>query len=347
VFSAFAVRLDLFPLAVGIGLEYLFSSDEADSLAVRFSKGMFAGIVGLLAAALIAIPLDSLFWANGERIVWAEWTVIIFNVVKNQSHLWGTQLWHWYWTDALPRAIGFPILFLFYRRLWSEGALRFFAATVVVPLSILSLLGHKELRFIFPSVVALTVVIAQLVGNMSSSKIKWMVWPILLANAGIALVRLSASSMNYPGGEAWGAIKDMFVHGSHIPGVILPTSTKYIPSLFLEVVPHPMELDGIAAESIPSKCSIFNGYLSDTTGFTKYLTMHVPCSIKREGDTMMSGVEPISRVERERFDVQLVSIEEGCDHPASAVYGLDRVDVKRLKIKLIPVLFICRNLDRT
>ena len=347
VFSAFAVRLDLFPLAVGIGLDYLFSSNEADSLTVRFSKGVLAGIVGLLAAALISIPLDSLFWADGERIVWAEWTVIIFNVVQNQSHLWGTQPWRWYWTDALPRAIGFPILFLFYRRLWSEGTLRFFVATVVVPVSILSLLGHKELRFIFPSVVALTVVIAQLVRNLSSSKIKWMVWPLLLANSGIALVRLSASSMNYPGGEAWGAIQDVFLHGKHIPGVIFPTSTKYIPSMFLDIVPPNMELNGIAAESIPSSCSIFNGYLADTTGFTKYLTMHVPCVVKREGDTLMSGVDPISREERERFDVQVVAVEEGCNHPVSAVYGLDRVDVKRLRIMLKPVLYLCRRLDRT
>jgi len=61
-------------------------------------------VVSGLAAAIVFLPLtvlvDSFFWG---RWLWPEGEVLHFNIIQNRSHEWGTQPWHWYFTNCLPR----------------------------------------------------------------------------------------------------------------------------------------------------------------------------------------------------------------------------------------------------
>ena len=345
VFSSFALRLDLFPIAVGLGLDYLIFQTHGN-IAMRFLQGVSIGTIGLAAAALVAVPLDSLFWSSFTKLEWAELSVILFNVFENKSHMWGVSPWHWYVTNALPRAIGPPIALLLYPSRWSPEALRLLLSTVVVPVSILSLVGHKELRFIFPSIVALTVVIAIRACELPTRFRRWILLPLILANAASSSVRLVASATNYPGGEAWEALSQFFNNGISLSPVILPGAARLLPSGFLQLSPPTFTLPGLDNRlEIPS-CSIYNGYLADTTGYTKYFAPDVPCRIVREGDTMMDGVTKMPREERERFTIQIVDMTDGlksCDHPVSAIYGFDSVDVRSLKLVLKPVILICHS----
>jgi hypothetical protein len=339
------VRLDLFPIAIGLGLDYLVFHNHGN-LGQRFLSGVSVGVLGLAAAALVAVPMDSLFWSNLSKFEWAELSVIIFNVIENKSHMWGVSPWHWYVTNALPRAIGPPIVLLLYPSRWSSLALRMLLSTVVIPVAVLSLLGHKELRFIFPSIVALTLVLALRACEIPHRLRRWVIPPLIIANAAVSSGRLIASAMNYPGGEAWEAVCQLINNGISLSPAILPRASEVLPSRLIELSQPNLNLPGLDYKFSPVSCSIYNGYLADTTGYTKYFAAKVPCRIMREGDAMMNGVIAITREERERFTLQIIDMTDGsesCHHPASAVYGFDRVDIRNFKVVLKPVILICHN----
>ena len=69
---------------------------------------------------------------------------ILFNIVENKSHQWGTQPFLWYFYSVIPRLLLSSTIFavapLFYRNKYAFVGLAFALAYSVLP--------HKELRFI-------------------------------------------------------------------------------------------------------------------------------------------------------------------------------------------------------
>lgn len=65
-----------------------------------------------------------------------------------------TSPFHWYFTSAIPRAIGFPVILSVFGIIW-ERRLLYLAISNFIFLILYSYLPHKELRFIiytFPSI---------------------------------------------------------------------------------------------------------------------------------------------------------------------------------------------------
>uniref|UniRef100_A0A1I7RST6 Mannosyltransferase n=1 Tax=Bursaphelenchus xylophilus TaxID=6326 RepID=A0A1I7RST6_BURXY len=198
-----AVLVYRFELVLLFGPLYLllFFTKEADVLAT-IKTGVVAGLVGLA----VTIPIDSLFW---QQWIWPEGKVILFNVVENKSHLYGTTPFLWYFYSVLPRALLgslflIPFGLLMDRRLWR------WAFVALSFIGLYSFLPHKELRFIIYAFPLLNLAAANFCARLWINKDKsWARYLIalgvgthLLANVILSCVFLYASARNYPGGDA-------------------------------------------------------------------------------------------------------------------------------------------------
>jgi phosphatidylinositol glycan class B len=100
--------------------------------------------VALLTAAC-TVAIDSFFYGR--------WTVtplnfVLFNLASS-SH-YGTHPWHWYFSSGLPTLAG-PLLPLLAAAMWNaRRRWQFWAFCVVAP-ALLSIVPHKEFRFLLPS----------------------------------------------------------------------------------------------------------------------------------------------------------------------------------------------------
>eukprot|EP00940_MAST-03C_sp_MAST-3C-sp2_P001032 g1032.t1 len=125
------------------------------------------GAVCGLSCVALTVAIDSYFWG---RWLWPEGEVFWFNTILNQSSKWGTESYHWYFSNALPRGLlGAALLvpvgltrpaqlfrnndYNFSRadalRLFDIDALKVFVLPTTFVL-LYSILPHKELRFIMP-----------------------------------------------------------------------------------------------------------------------------------------------------------------------------------------------------
>jgi len=88
-----------------------------------------------------------------DRLYFGEWTFVPLNflklnVIKNIGVFYGSHPRHWYLTQGLP-ILFFTFLPIFpFGVRYSRSPALFFLALWVV--SVYSLLGHKEFRFLFP-----------------------------------------------------------------------------------------------------------------------------------------------------------------------------------------------------
>ena len=92
--------------------------------------------------------------------MWPELHSFYFNGVENKSHEWGVSPWHWYFLNALPRAVTCAIPFALIGILYKPRAISFgfldahpisLLGPAVIFVAIFSVLPHKELRFIMPA----------------------------------------------------------------------------------------------------------------------------------------------------------------------------------------------------
>ncbi|GAX21613.1 alpha-1,6-mannosyltransferase [Fistulifera solaris] len=165
VLAAAVLRCDLILLLFTVGLSWLITRQ------LTVTKALRIGILTLIAAAILTVPFDSLMW---QKWVWPEMRVFYYNTVLNKSSDWGVSAWHWYWTAALPKALlltGFLVPWSVVRLPeqlvaiemvvlenqrppmrppWIDPTYLPFLLPALGFVALYSLLGHKEMRFLFP-----------------------------------------------------------------------------------------------------------------------------------------------------------------------------------------------------
>jgi alpha-1,6-mannosyltransferase len=104
------------------------------------------GLAAACSAAALSFCIDSYFW---RRWSYPELEVFYFNVVLNKSHAWGTQPWHWYFTRALPKALGGAYLLAICGIYTQPRLLTPVVGPTIAFVAVYSILPHKELRFVF------------------------------------------------------------------------------------------------------------------------------------------------------------------------------------------------------
>lgn len=168
---------------------------------------------------VISVPVDSYFW---QKPLWPELWGFYYNAVLGSSSDWGVSPWHYYFTSALPKILTNPLssAALIPFALWNPGTKNQARALVLPSLlfvAIYSVQPHKEARFIFYVAPPLTAAAALGADYVFSRRTKspifaasslLLIGSVLLSFATSAAM-LVISSLNYPGGEALTALRDL------------------------------------------------------------------------------------------------------------------------------------------
>ena len=159
----------------------------------------------------MSVPIDSYFW---QRPLWPELAGFYFNAVQGSSSEWGTSPWHYYFSSALPRALlnplSVPLIVLAATYPGTKQQTRSLVTPSLLYVAIYSLQPHKETRFMFYVIPALTAAAAQGANVVFSRRTKSTSYAAasallclsVLASLAASGAMLGLSSLNYPGGEA-------------------------------------------------------------------------------------------------------------------------------------------------
>ncbi|KAJ1715606.1 hypothetical protein AFGD_002906 [Aspergillus flavus] len=173
-----------------------------------------AGLLGLLLGLGTTVLVDSFFWQKYP--LWPELEAFIFNVIHGQSSAWGTHPWHFYFTNAIPRLLLNPLVYLVGLPFaLFQPSTRSAAAYLLIPsltfIAIYSLQPHKEWRFIIYTIPPLTAASALGASYIWTHRTKSLLYRLLslamiLSTLASLLcstfILLPASSANYPGAHA-------------------------------------------------------------------------------------------------------------------------------------------------
>jgi alpha-1,6-mannosyltransferase len=170
-----------------------------------------------------------------QRWVWPEGEVFYYNAILGKSSDWGTSPWHWYVTNAIPKAM-LLTLFLVPLALVRIPSLRFdntwcpFLLPIAGFVGLYSCLGHKEMRFMFPIMPILNLAAAVGMTRLhqwafpAKDKTRSLlaqlaflscVGALLVSFAG-SMAFLQVSRLNYPGGEALSLITKHLEQNNHV-----------------------------------------------------------------------------------------------------------------------------------
>lgn len=304
-------RCDLFVIAAPLGIDAWIQRG--------FFRAAGAGVAGILVALAVSVPFDSLFWRTG--LIWPEGAVLWFNTVLNKSHLWGTLPFPWYFQVALPKGLGFPAI-LAALLPWADfRARRIFLVWVLVPVFCLSFLPHKELRFIFPSIVGgitvLAIIAADLLKKFPGRLTSLVLTSLVAGNLVITGGRLVASYYNYPAGHALLEISSGSFRDEILPGRL-----------------------GIANIHQPKNCRIHFGAFAAINGITRFLHPRNACTVDpSQGE-----------VAWEEISMALVEESKGCPvgftlvsrAPVFEKFSIERV-FPFVSVKLGQAIGVCRR----
>ncbi|KAB8079163.1 Alg9-like mannosyltransferase family-domain-containing protein [Aspergillus leporis] len=173
-----------------------------------------AGAIGLLLGLGTTLIVDSFFWQKFP--LWPELEAFIFNVIHGQASAWGTHPWHFYFTNAIPRLLLNPLLYLLGLPLaLSQPSTRSAATYLLIPsltfISFYSIQPHKEWRFIVYTIPPLTATAALGASYIWTHRSKSLLYRLLslaliLSTLASSLISsftlLPASAANYPGAHA-------------------------------------------------------------------------------------------------------------------------------------------------
>ncbi|KAM3520127.1 hypothetical protein MY4038_009548 [Beauveria bassiana] len=219
VFSAVVFRAETALLLGATCLQLLFRRRATLTRLVPLLAGLSLG------ALLLSVPVDSYFWQRG--LLWPELAGFYYNVVRGSASAWGTSPWHYYFSSALPRLLLNPLaLPLAACAIWWPATRRPAADLVAPPLlfvALYSLQPHKEARFIFYAVPALTAAAALGANYVYTRRSKSLLYRIvaaalplsILASLAASLAMLLVSSLNYPGGDAVAQLFQLTHHQHH------------------------------------------------------------------------------------------------------------------------------------
>jgi alpha-1,6-mannosyltransferase len=208
-------RAEVFPMAsLMICHSYYLHRKE-----YSFLRMIYIGSLSSLIFIAVTVSIDSYFWQRFlieclySRLLWPEFEVFIFNGVEGKSADWGTSPWYYYVTNLVPKISSFSILVtlgsaflqkpLTIRKEGQSISIWPFLALSVLHLSCLSLIYHKEWRFVIYLVPLLSIAASLSVPTNPSIKGANAVFSILwMAYFSISLLFLYISRLNYPGGDA-------------------------------------------------------------------------------------------------------------------------------------------------
>ena len=178
-----------------------------------------AGVIAVIIGLSATIYIDTFFWQS-PNYIWPELSAFFFNVFPQGDSIgasaWGTSPWHWYISNALPRLLLNPLLYvvLWFFGLWisatSRATLDLLAPNLAYVI-VYSFLPHKESRFIFPVLPSLTLAGALPLSWIWIRRHKVYTYRIISAIAVLSvlacalvsnLVFLLSSSVSYPGADA-------------------------------------------------------------------------------------------------------------------------------------------------
>eukprot|EP00606_Chrysophyceae_sp_TOSAG23-5_P000612 GSChrysophyteH2.ASY1.ANO1.811.1 assembled CDS len=199
-------RCDLLVLVAPLYLQMLLFGE------ISFPHSVMIGLIAFVNNVL-ASPLFQIM----KGWVWPEGMVLHFNTIANRSSEWGTQSWHWYFSNALPRALNSSLILLL-NGFEKQKELIYYIMPAFVFVGLYSNLPHKELRFIFPAIPLFTLGAAVclqrmlIISNVNSRSTfaHWLLGSVcsggsylmILLALGAYNVFLLAAQHNYPGGVA-------------------------------------------------------------------------------------------------------------------------------------------------
>jgi GPI mannosyltransferase 3 len=105
---------------------------------------ILSSVLPTLSILVASITLDSLY---ASKLSLPLVNFLYLNVFKNIASFYGTHPWHWYLSNAIPVTLATHIPFVVHGVIIGDRRLSYLAAGVV---TVLSLIGHKEFRFLLP-----------------------------------------------------------------------------------------------------------------------------------------------------------------------------------------------------
>ncbi|KAJ5769942.1 uncharacterized protein N7511_001993 [Penicillium nucicola] len=190
---------------------------------ITLKTTILSGLTGALTALTLTLLLDGAFWQRFP--LWPELEAFLFNVLDGKSADWGTEPWPWYFTNALPRLLLNPLVYLLAIPVaLRQPATRTSALGLLMPgltfVALYSFMPHKEWRFIVYIIPSVTAAAALGAGYLWTHRDRSVLMGVAARGLSLSVlitaclssfVLLPASTVNYPGGRALDAL-----HSYHV-----------------------------------------------------------------------------------------------------------------------------------
>ncbi|WRT64150.1 uncharacterized protein IL334_001079 [Kwoniella shivajii] len=240
------IRLESALFLIPLSVSLVFTRRATLSQVVQW--GMLGGFGSLAISSSIdytlwkpTIPHKSLpTFTSTWQILWPELSALHYNFFQGQSSNWGIMPFHYYFTNSLPKILltSLPLIVLsgliWFSRLTGintkiagkegekvyEGVgeiIKLFGAGTVTLIGAMSLIGHKEWRFIIYSIPVFQLIAsfsATFLWNLPNyprlrSLFRFGLIGLVLVNVSVTGGLIFLSMNNYPGGQVWKILENL------------------------------------------------------------------------------------------------------------------------------------------